>query len=223
MVNFTILAFDVSNFVFSVAVKQGSEVPHLIHKEVSRGHDAELIPAIEQALALLGIDWSMLDCAITTTGPGSFTGVRVGLSVAQALSLTAPYPVFGINNFEFARLSYAHDYTKTPYLMVALQSGREDAYVQLYDEKGAFGDAFCLRPEDWQQVVSLDPTTIMCVGNGAKAFSSVEGLLVRERMPTALDLTIIAEDIMSHESIDNYHLVPFYLKSADVTIKKADQ
>lgn len=219
IMNHVILAFDVSNFVFSVALQEDSKARHLVHKEVSRGHDAELVPVIEEILEQSKVDWKTLGCVVTTTGPGSFTGLRVGLATAKALSLTSHYPVLGINNFEFVRRSYGHDFTKTPYLMVALQSGREDAYVQLYEKDGPCGDAFCLKPADWHQAITLDASLITCIGNGAKSFACVSGLVVNCYMPTAEDLTIIAEDILSSGSMDDYLLVPYYLKAADVTVK----
>ncbi|MBX9697272.1 MAG: tRNA (adenosine(37)-N6)-threonylcarbamoyltransferase complex dimerization subunit type 1 TsaB, partial [Alphaproteobacteria bacterium] len=131
-----ILAFDVANFSLTAALLQESgEISMTSRIDMRRGHDAELVPILQSLLNESGYDWKDLTAVVTTTGPGSFTGVRVGLAVAKALELASTYPLIGLNSYDFVCKAFALDHAVPDRLMVALESGRDDQYVQFY-EKG---------------------------------------------------------------------------------------
>lgn len=217
-----ILAFDVSNFSFSAALRLNENEIRMVNKDTSRGHDAELVPILQELLQNAGLEWDMLKGAVTTTGPGSFTGVRVGLATAKALSLSSSYPVLGVNNFDFIMQSFMKSQHKLmkPYAVIAVHSGREDLYAKVYQAGVAQGDAFCMKPKDWTSHIPYDLTEVMCIGNGAEAFSDIEGLSIVPYMPDAGDLAELADKILSQHQGDLYPLIPYYLRNADVTLKK---
>lgn len=67
---------------------------------MSRGHAEALFPMIEDALAELDASYSDLDRIAVCTGPGSFTGLRVGISAARGLALGCGIPAIGVTRFE---------------------------------------------------------------------------------------------------------------------------
>lgn len=97
-----ILAFDVSGPGCAVAlVRDGTPLSE--HRDaVERGQDARLFPAIEAALAEAGLGWPDLDAVAVCTGPGNFTGARIGVAAARGLALSLAIPAIGVDRFDAA-------------------------------------------------------------------------------------------------------------------------
>ncbi|MBV8169867.1 MAG: tRNA (adenosine(37)-N6)-threonylcarbamoyltransferase complex dimerization subunit type 1 TsaB, partial [Alphaproteobacteria bacterium] len=91
----TVLAFDCAVSGMSVAVVRGG-VPLAALAEQGRDQAARLLPAIEAALAEARVDRREVSLIAVTVGPGSFTGVRVGLAAARGLAVGLAVPLAGI-------------------------------------------------------------------------------------------------------------------------------
>lgn len=94
-----ILAIDTSAAQCAVAVVDGDRVA-VRSVEMTRGHAEALFPMIEEVLAELGASYADLDRVAVCTGPGSFTGLRVGISAARGLALGRGIPAIGVTRFE---------------------------------------------------------------------------------------------------------------------------
>lgn len=218
-----ILAFEVANFSLTAALRQGSgEICTTSRIAMRRGHDAELVPILQALLDESNYDWKDLTGVITTTGPGSFTGVRVGLAVAKALELAAPYPLIGLNSYDFVYKAFALEHAVPDRLMVALESGREDAYVQLYKEGHPEGLPFCVKPQDLAEKISSSVSPLLCIGNGAGAFKEIQNCDVSIFLPEARHLVRIGESILANNEAHLYPLDAYYVRPADVTVKESD-
>jgi tRNA threonylcarbamoyladenosine biosynthesis protein TsaB len=94
-----LLAFDTSTEVCSVALRDGAaefvEVEHL-----TRGHATRLLPMIDAVLRKAGLTLAVLDGLAVIHGPGTFTGVRIAVSVAQGLAFGAQLPVVPVSSLE---------------------------------------------------------------------------------------------------------------------------
>jgi tRNA threonylcarbamoyladenosine biosynthesis protein TsaB len=91
----TVLAFDCAISGLAVAVvRDGAGLAE--HREEGRGQAATLLPAIAATLREAGVDRRALSLIAVTIGPGSFTGVRVGLAAARGLALALDVPLAGI-------------------------------------------------------------------------------------------------------------------------------
>ncbi len=94
-----ILAIDTALGVCSVAiVEHGADAPlAAISTPMERGHAEALLPMIEQVTAHLEDGFASLTRVAVTVGPGSFTGIRVGISAARAVGLALKIPVVGVS------------------------------------------------------------------------------------------------------------------------------
>jgi tRNA threonylcarbamoyladenosine biosynthesis protein TsaB len=92
----TVLAFDCAVSGLSVAVlREGAVLASL--REEGRDQAARLLPVIAETLKHAGVDRRALSLVAVTTGPGSFTGVRVGLAAARGLAMALGVPLAGLS------------------------------------------------------------------------------------------------------------------------------
>ena len=98
-----ILGIDTSAAQCAVALLGGpinAGDPVVEHQAMERGHAEHLFPMIDKVLARAGIGYESIDRVAVCTGPGSFTGVRIGVAAARGIALGRGVPVIGISRFE---------------------------------------------------------------------------------------------------------------------------
>ncbi|MDR2902685.1 MAG: tRNA (adenosine(37)-N6)-threonylcarbamoyltransferase complex dimerization subunit type 1 TsaB [Lactobacillales bacterium] len=124
------LAIDTSSSYISVALLAESDVVQYVHLEMQTGQSEALFPAIQKLFDGTRYTQKDLTQIAVAVGPGSYTGVRIGLSTARGLSLALGIPVIGVTNF--AAWSYG---LMTP-VRVTLDTRRGEYYTQSFDGDG---------------------------------------------------------------------------------------
>lgn len=105
--------------------------------EMQHGQAEALLPMVEAVVAETGVAYAAVRAVVATAGPGSFTGLRVGLAAAQGLGLAIGCPVVAVSSLA----AWAMDANGA--VRVALDTRRGDAFVQEFDAEGrATGAAF---------------------------------------------------------------------------------
>jgi len=95
-----VLAIDTSNKMLAVGiVKDGTVVAQVI-EETRNNHSARLMPAVEQVFSEAGLLPKEMDLIAVAQGPGSYTGVRIGVTVAKTLAWTLGKPLVGVSSLE---------------------------------------------------------------------------------------------------------------------------
>lgn len=126
-----ILALDTAMAACSAAIIDTDSAAPLARAFVpmERGHAEALAPMIEQVMQDAGFDFCSIDRIVVTTGPGTFTGVRIGLAMARGLGLARGIPVIGIDTL---RAIAANDCDKD-FLLVACDARNDEVYAALFD------------------------------------------------------------------------------------------
>ncbi len=133
----TILALDTAGSLCAAALydphrqKILAEVSH----DIGKGHAEVLMDYVAQCFSQAGIERSAVSRIAVNIGPGSFTGVRVGVSAARGFGLALSCPVVGISGFE-ALASEAHEQVGAQALLVAFSAYRGDIYAQGFAADG---------------------------------------------------------------------------------------
>lgn len=94
------LAIDTSTNVLGVAVASETKVIAELITNEKKNHSVRLMPAIDHLLKEVALTPKQLDRIIVAKGPGSYTGVRIGVSVAKALAWSLQIPLVGISSLE---------------------------------------------------------------------------------------------------------------------------
>ena len=116
-----LLAVDTSTAQVGIAVYDGSQVIGEFAWRSSQRHTVELAPAVFELLGHCGLKMEDIQALGVALGPGSFTSLRVGLSLAKGLALSRHLPLIGIPTLDI--LAAAQALSKLP-LAVAIQAGR---------------------------------------------------------------------------------------------------
>lgn len=99
------------------------------HENASR-----LVPMTQEVVDEAGLPWSGIDRVAVSTGPGSFTGIRLGIAAARAIGISLQCPVIGISNFELFSNSIDPALWAGRRLLVAIDSKRGDFFVQQFND-----------------------------------------------------------------------------------------
>jgi len=125
-----ILAYDTSNKFLSVAVLDEEELLSNFHKDIGIKHSSMLMPTIDKTLKRAHLELKNIDAIALNIGPGSFTGLRIGVAVAKALSLATNIPVIGVPSLDVI----AHNYTNQEgYISIVLDARKSKVYSAIYE------------------------------------------------------------------------------------------
>lgn len=133
-----ILAIDTALDACSAAVLD-TGAGKLIAQEsqaMKRGHAEALMPLIARVMKQSGVPFAALDRIAVTTGPGSFTGLRVGLSAARGIGLAAAKPVVGLTTLSAYAAPIVSDAGEAP-VISAIDARHDHVYFQVVSGNGS--------------------------------------------------------------------------------------
>ena len=200
-----ILALDTSATFVSVALLNEKQVFAIAEEEMERGQAEALMPMIDGVMAQAHKKMSDIDAIAVTVGPGSFTGVRIGLAAARAFGLALNVPVYGVTCFE------AWSYHLGQNCKVVLDSKRDDYFVQTFDANDNAMDEPSI--QSFEQLKEQLP--FAAVGTGALALSDQIGCdVIYKISPIAVAVGRIALSRCDNPMSPT----PLYMREADVTV-----
>jgi tRNA threonylcarbamoyladenosine biosynthesis protein TsaB len=189
-----LLAFDTATDVASTALVRDGDV---LGERRSRA--VSVLADSHELLAAAGADARELDGLVVGTGPGSFTGIRIGLATARGLALSLGLPVAGVSTLDALAAG-------APGAVPVIDARRREVFALLDGPR-------CLRPEE----LELEPGTV-CIGDGAVRYRALLEAASTEVPPADSELHVpraylhtgLARDFGPAELVE-----PIYLRVPD--------
>ncbi len=158
-----VLAIDTALDACQAAVLDGDRVLAVLSEAMQRGHQERLAPMVREVLALADVGVEALGRIGVTTGPGSFTGLRVGLAFAKGLALARAVPCVGIGTLQALAASVDHEGP----IAAVVDARRGQVYLQLFEAGAPLGPPEALAPVEAAGRVASYGEDIALVGSGA--------------------------------------------------------
>ncbi len=201
---FLYLTIDTASDLNSVAVLLNGETLSVRQLKSERGQGEVLFSLIQEVLNEAKKTPADLTHIVASIGPGSFTGVRIGLATARALGLALNIPVIGIDNFT------ATAWRCPSAVTVVLDTKRADYFTQDFDKNGHA----ISKPSIQTSTQLQKKLPFVAIGSGANKLAEVISCATLPNTPLAINLGQIAYT-QKKLTLPPH---PFYLKDADVTL-----
>ncbi len=206
-----ILGIDTTQAACSAAVfdTETGQIMGRVWQQMPRGHAEALPEIISATLKQADISFADIGKLATSIGPGSFTGVRVGLSAARGFALALDLPLVGVTSLEAIAAGVEDFQQKT--VLAAFDARRDEVYVQLFDHGTP-----CHPPQllDIEQTATLvDRRPVEVVGTASALLVERNNALVVSTAPALPDAGMVAK-LASNRS-DEKSVQPLYLRRAD--------
>jgi tRNA threonylcarbamoyladenosine biosynthesis protein TsaB len=228
----TVLALDSAGSGCSVVVAAGETVLAAEHCETTHGQAERLLVMVDAAMRKSGLSPLALDIIGTTIGPGSFTGIRVGLAAVRGIALATGARSVGVTGFEAvaAGLAPRVDEHESGFLLVALESRREDLYIQLFDYTyRPLGEPTATMPAVLARVLSglIGEAPLLVAGDAAQRAANMllprsDTTVIEKSGPDAAGvLRAVLRRARVSENLPKP--LPLYLRPPDVTVSTTHQ
>ncbi|CAQ84528.1 MULTISPECIES: tRNA (adenosine(37)-N6)-threonylcarbamoyltransferase complex dimerization subunit type 1 TsaB [Photorhabdus] len=223
-----ILAIDTATEACSVALWNDGAV--LAQFEISpREHTQRILPMVQSVLTEAGISLQQLDALAFGRGPGSFTGVRIGVGIAQGLALGAELPVIGVSTLN-TMAQGVFRLTGSTQVLTAIDARMGEIYWGQYirNQKGEWQGSeteAVLKPERIQEIMASLNGDWMVAGTGWQAYPQLRTshLTLNDSditLPHAEDMLPLAVQMWQNGEVTSVeHAEPVYLRN-EVTWKK---
>jgi tRNA threonylcarbamoyladenosine biosynthesis protein TsaB len=167
-----LLALETSGTIGSVALVAPECSLAELAVEASQTHARQLLPAIDRLLRETSTDWQQIDALAVSLGPGSFTGLRIGLATAKGLSFAAAKPLIGVPSLD----GLAHQCLGQNLPICALIDARKKEVYAAFYRESANGEMvreseyLALSPAALAERIT-EPTFLL--GSGAELYREV--------------------------------------------------
>lgn len=221
-----VLAIDTSNQPMGVSIIKEGDVVAEFTKNIKKNHSAQLMPAIHQLMEEVSLQPQDLDRIAVANGPGSFTGVRIGLTTAKTLAWSLNIPIVAVSSLEL--LSY-NGFSFNGYICPFFDARRGQVYTGLYEYVN--GQMEVLKPEvnimmdEWlEELKDLDKPVLFLSKDLELYRGTIRDVLSDNaecpELPVHLPkASMLAKVAMDKEPNDVHSLTPNYLRLAEAESK----
>ena len=168
-----ILALDAATEACSVALQIDDDVIHKF-EVCPQQHSQKLLPFVDEVLAEAGLKLNQLDGLAFGQGPGSFTGVRIGVSITQGLAFGADLPVVGVSNLAMMA-QQAIIQENANLIATAIDARMSEIYLGIYKNESGLATLVDIERVSKPAAVGwpslLDNKQVVAVGTGWQTYS----------------------------------------------------
>jgi tRNA threonylcarbamoyladenosine biosynthesis protein TsaB len=221
-----ILCIETSATRCSVALFDGERIVGHIFTEEERAHSAQLAVFVDRLIKEAGHSPGDLSAIAYSQGPGSYTGLRVGLSLAKGMCFALDVPLIAIPTLYIIYVGAKQNVAADHY--VCLQDARRmEAYVAIYKDEGHLitPEKPRILDENWMREIAGLPGTVLVAGTGVKKaqplFEHHTNVQLKEVSPDAIHMGQAALSRYEKGSFENILLSePLYIKAPNVTVPR---
>lgn len=224
------LAIDTSNYVLGISLIDETHVIGEYITNLKKNHSVRAMPAIDSLLKECDIVPQDLDKIIVATGPGSYTGVRIGVSIAKTLAWSLNIPIIGVSSLEALA---ANGRFFDGYICPLFDARRGQVYTGLYQstDEGliVIEEDQNVLLEDWAAFLKEKRKPILFLGNDVHIhLDTIKEKLMEQAVigkqpiqnPRASELAFLG---LNKQASDVHVLVPNYIRLAEAEAKWLEQ
>lgn len=222
-----LLLIETSTSVLSVALaRDGAVIAERVCTE-PRMQASLTAPLVKEVLDQAGIGMAACDAVCVSAGPGSYTGLRVGVSTAKGLAFGAGKPIIAVGTLDILASSVIPSEAEgsPSFIVPMLDARRMEVYTAVYSGEGERLtpiESRIVEPDAFAEY--LDKGPVLFVGDGALKCQNVivhPNARFREAFPLAKNMASLAQKAYDAQQFENLaYFEPFYLKDFIATVSK---
>ena len=220
-----LLLIESSNEICSVALSQEKSIIQEKYINKPNSHSVYLAPFVNEVLNNATMSINELDGVVISDGPGSYTGLRIGSSLAKGICLGAGIPLMAVSTLKGLAKKALNDYPSVDQAIALVDARRSDAYIGIYNQQ--------LKPIIKEQFITInselkiEKSNAVVVGSGAMKF--INELDVKKELKHS-ESVLYAKDLLDEamlkwtkqDFVDLTSYEPNYIKSVFVTKPKSN-
>lgn len=218
-----VLSIDTSNYVLGIGLLDGETVLGEYISNIKKNHSVRVMPAIQTLMEECNIKPGDLSKIVVAEGPGSYTGVRIGVTIAKTMAWTLKIPLSGVSSLEVAASSAGRYFDG--YVSPFFDARRGQIYTGLYRFENQILQVVkndqLVMSVDWVKTLNEMDSRILFTSNDLKLHEEVikEELgdkaifaAITEQNPRPAELAFLGRD---KEAVDLHTFVPNYIRLAE--------
>ncbi len=230
-----VLAVETSTLTGATALVEGDTVVAECRLGLAVTHSERLLPAVDHVLRAAGVALGDLDALAVAVGPGSFTGLRIGVATMKSLAFATGKPLAGVPTLD--ALAWSLPFAAWPVCPV-LDARKGEVYTALYrTEEGRLDRRWPYRassPEALAEALAREVSgPVVFLGDGVRpyggTFTRILGEAARfappaQRAPSAVPVAELARAMLARgEPADPAALTPLYLRRSEAELRRERQ
>lgn len=227
-----ILGIDTSTNICSVGLNKKEKFIGEINIKLNRRHSERLLPIIKRLLFETGLRLNELDGIVVTNGPGSFTGLRIGLSTVQAFKMALDIPVYSVSSLEYMAFVLSLHY-ENKILVPTIDARNQRVYTAVFKDDNSkdflkrLKEDQAVKIDDIKELIKDHKQKTILFGSGIdnnqKFFSEFKDDRVKiiENIQNygGFNLSLLGYKYLKNEITSNFEeLTPKYLKKPQARI-----
>ena len=195
-----ILFIDTSSSDVSIAIISDKKILTSINKTIPNAHSIYTISFIDKAIKEANLTPNDIDKILVVTGPGSFTGVRIGVTIAKTYAYLRKIEVIAVSSLKMLAISCEHDYC-----LALINARNNNYYLGLYDKNNneVINEQFASYEKVLELINKYQPTIV------SNEDITIENKKIPKQVLNIENITLFYQDL---ESTNPHLIVPNYLK-----------
>ena len=187
----TLVGFDTSTAATSACVLRGDgeafeHIPPARRLLEPPGHSRELLPAVTEQMDRAGVTWADVDAVAVGVGPGTFTGLRIGVATARALATAAHLPLHPVSSL--AALAAA---IEAPLALPVIDAKRGELFGALFEHGEPVVEPFVAHPDQLAERAGRELANAVAAGDGSIRFREVLEAAGMQVPPDSSELHVV--------------------------------